>query len=286
MSGRDERSPDPGASFAGVRLWSLALFWLGQLVVQAALVLLFVASSDLVGGSDRPLYPAPTVGHVLNIATEPEAALTIGGVLVAIAACQFGLLWPVRRPSFRADRGWPLRLSLAVGGLAVGVLAAALLFAVLGFVDEALDVRLPDLPEGTGWLIVAVVVGVPWALTSLLLWRFSASGSREGLLARFSARLFLGTMIEVAAIIPLDVMIRRKTSCYCFAGSFVALCICGSVGFFAAGPAILLPILARRRKRWYAGRCDACGYDMSRLPGADRCPECGAGWRPATTPAA
>lgn len=284
MSGRDEPGPDPGASFAGVRLRSLALFWLAQFVVQAVLVLLFLASSDQVGGPDRPLYPWPTVTQVLNFAGELEAALTIGGVLIAIAACQFALLWPVRRPSFRADRGWPLRLSLTVGGLAVGALAAAILFAVLGFIDEALDVRLPDLPEGAGWIIVAVVVGVPWALTSLLLWRFSASSDREGLLSRFSSRLFLGTMIEVAAIIPLDVMIRRKTSCYCFAGSFVALCICGSVGFFAAGPAILLPLLARRRKRWYAGRCEACGYDMSPLPAADRCPECGAGWRPAKAP--
>jgi rubrerythrin len=53
-----------------------------------------------------------------------------------------------------------------------------------------------------------------------------------------------------------------------------------SVGIVALGPAVLLPILSRRRKRWYAGRCDACGYDMTGTPSADRCPECGAGWRP------
>lgn len=286
MSGREDQSPDPGRPFAGIRLRSLAIFWLVQIVVQAALFLLFLDSAYRVGDNGQPLYPAPTINSMVRLVSDSGAVLTIVGVLLAIAACQFVLLWPVRRPSFRADRGWPLRMSLAVGGLAVGLLAAALLLAVLGFVDEALDVNLPDLPDGVGWIIVAVVVGVPWLVTSLLLWKFSAGGSREGFLARFSARLFLGTMIEVAAIIPLDAMIRRKTSCYCFTGSYFALCICGVVGFFAAGPAILLPLIARRRKRWYAGRCEACGYDMSSLPGADRCPECGAGWRPVTTPAA
>ena len=110
------------------------------------------------------------------------------------------------------------------------------------------------------------------------------SGKRhEALLGRIAATLFVGTLVEAAAIMPIDVMYRRKQDCYCFAGTFGAYALLLAAGLLTLGPAILLPVLARRRKRWYGSCCDCCGYDMTGLIGAsrviDRCPECGAGWR-------
>jgi len=45
------------------------------------------------------------------------------------------------------------------------------------------------------------------------------------------------------------------------------------------GPAVLLPALGRRRKRYYQSNCPVCGYDMSGNAAAERCPECGSGWK-------
>ena len=120
---------------------------------------------------------------------------------------------------------------------------------------------------------------IAWAVATPLLVVFLSRGKRETRLGRLASLLFMGTVVEAAAIVPLDVMMRRKTDCYCDTGTFYALSACGTVGLFALGPAILLPILAKRRKRWYLGHCDVCGYDMSATPRAARCSECGAGWR-------
>ncbi|MEM9372453.1 MAG: hypothetical protein AAGA55_02315 [Planctomycetota bacterium] len=48
------------------------------------------------------------------------------------------------------------------------------------------------------------------------------------------------------------------------------------IGFVGAGPAVLLPLFARRRRAWYRTHCHACGYDMRGDP--ECCPECGLAW--------
>ena len=93
------------------------------------------------------------------------------------------------------------------------------------------------------------------------------------------AVLFLGTIVEAAAVIPLDIMIRRKTSCYCAEWTFFSLTALWSVGLLVLGPAVCLLPFGRRRKRINQGRCPACGYDRHGLDDETRCPECGAGWR-------
>jgi hypothetical protein len=110
---------------------------------------------------------------------------------------------------------------------------------------------------------------------------FLRQDDTESALARLASRLFLGTVIEVVALIPLDIMVRRKTSCFCGQGTFIALTTCFGIGTLLAGPAAWLPLLARRRKRWYRGHCPRCAYDMRGCLKAPHCPECGTGWRPA-----
>ncbi|MGE3107634.1 MAG: hypothetical protein AB7G11_09395 [Phycisphaerales bacterium] len=208
------------------------------------------------------------------------------GISVAIAAAQTVFLLPVRQPGPRRAKGWPIRFSLAVAALAITALFAGVCTSFVHGIDLfVLSPRKMDwndlAPHAYRFshLYLAGACVLSWAIFTPLLIAFCKPGPRESVLRRVASRLFLGTMIEVAAIIPLDVMIRRRGSCYCAAGTYFALCFCGVVALFAAGPAILLPVMIRRRKRWYLNRCDCCGYDMSGCLNSAQCPECGAGWR-------
>lgn len=202
-----------------------------------------------------------------------------------IAILQAAILLPVRKPAPAwkagqgpaAHAGRSMWLTIAAAGSMCGLLWGG---AVLAAADAVWLVSGRDwaqLDEAWRWLVVPPALG--WIVATPLLVRFARGGRREDRLGCLASRLFLGTIIEVVAIIPLDVMVRRRTDCYCERGTFLALVGCGTVGLAALGPAVLLPLLARRRKRWYASRCEVCLYDMAGTPGAERCPECGSGWR-------
>ncbi len=201
-------------------------------------------------------------------------ALIVGA---SLAILQTLFLWPVRRPGLKRT-GRSVWITM---GLAAFAGIALLIALVAAGIEVALT--LLNAPELVEWEIVfwglIIMQGVGWVTATPLLVAFARQERQESTLARWSARLFTGTVVEVVAIVPLDVMVRRKNDCYCAAGTLWALAICGGVGLFALGPAIYLPILMKRRKRWYGGHCEVCGYDMSGTPNADKCPECGTGWR-------
>lgn len=214
--------------------------------------------------------------EVLDAMLDREMVLTtlvIGGVIVAL---QGAFLVPVQRPGVSA-RGKSLWVTFGAAGFAAAALFTALTLTLYEVLLTLFDVE--NVGDVSVFLVAIVAQGVAWVIATPLLVSFVRRDMRETTLGRLAAWLFTGTIIEVVAIIPLDVMIRRKTDCYCYAGTFFALVITGGVGLFALGPAVLLPLFAERRKRWYGEHCGACGYDMTGNPNADRCPECGAGWR-------
>ncbi|MCC6675962.1 MAG: hypothetical protein IT436_02345 [Phycisphaerales bacterium] len=191
-----------------------------------------------------------------------------------------GLLTPVL--AWRCRRGAPVWMSLAVAGLAIAALVSALAFAVMELYEQIAG---GDVEETTlAWIVLAPVL-VTWPVATPLLIAFVRRGDRDSRLARISSMLFLGTAIETAAILPLDIVVRRRSNCYCGEGTFWSLVLLGSVGLFALGPAVYLLPLGKRRRRWLNGCCEVCGYDMRATPRAERCPECGAGWRAPASPA-
>jgi ribosomal protein S27AE len=196
------------------------------------------------------------------------------GVTAVILALQALFLMPIRRPAIAARGGWPIILSLAIGGLLIALLAVAFTLG-LGHVLAAYEL----VGDDHAGAIVLGVLAASWLVSTVLLIAFCRRGRREQILQRVAAGVFLGTIIEAAAIIPMDALLRRREDCICGTGTFIGLAICGSVGVFVFGPAVFLPLVLRHRKRWYGGRCGACGYDMTGLHGAEKCPECGAGWR-------
>ncbi|MBX3377880.1 MAG: hypothetical protein KF678_12860 [Phycisphaeraceae bacterium] len=175
--------------------------------------------------------------------------------------------------------GLPVGLSVVIAAAAAAGLFAGLVGGVGSFVGFVLDKKVWAEEWTMASMSGAVLLG--WVVATPLVWSFVKRRGAEDALARFSSRLFLGTVVEAAAMIPLDVMVRRKTGCYCQEGTYWTLAGCWAIGLFALGPVVFLVPLSKRRKRWFAGRCEACGYDMTGCMTAERCPECGAGWRPA-----
>lgn len=172
--------------------------------------------------------------------------------------------------------GMSVRLSISVAAFAGAALGVACIATLIDVVELISGSELPDL----GWLIVmAVVPATAWAIMTPLLLRFARRRPGESALSTIANRLFIGTLIEAVAVLPIHVMVRRKSSCYCAEGSFWSLIVLVGVGFLSFGPAIFLLPIGRRRQRLVEGRCPVCAYDLSGTPRIDRCPECGTGWR-------
>jgi hypothetical protein len=61
--------------------------------------------------------------------------------------------------------------------------------------------------------------------------------------------------------------------------SLPGVCVAGTI---ALGSVLYLKGLWIRRAPWYETHCAECGYDLSGNLGANKCPECGTGWRSGT----
>lgn len=248
-----------------IRWRVMLLMWLGQTLLAWIAPLL---AMEGLGGSWAQAW---------DFLSEPDSIMFALIVGASLAVLQTLFLWPVRRPGLKRT-GRSVWITL---GLAAFAGIALLIALVATGIEVALT--LFNMPELVDWDMVfwglVIMQGVGWVTATPLLVAFARREKQESTLARWAAMLFTGTVVEVVAIVPLDVMVRRKNDCYCAAGTFWALAICGGVGLFTLGPAIYLPILMKRRKRWYGGHCEFCAYDMSGTPNADRCPECGTGWK-------
>ena len=97
-------------------------------------------------------------------------------------------------------------------------------------------------------------------------------------MGRVVGLLLGGTIVEAALILPIDIMIRRRTQCYCETGSFVALCLSTWALLWLAGPGAIIVVFRKRHRAWFETHCDYCGYERGPSPG-ERFPECGIDWR-------
>lgn len=260
-----------------VWMWLMG-YWLCQ---PLAVGVVFILWAWMIAGDDR-MYGAMEPAEAVSLLTEPGFwvyVLVFSGIFTAAQACY---LWPVRRPRVTPGRGRSMRLSVAVAGLMVGLGGLALTVGIVGALDRNLE-GVSGLIDGMSvaerWLLLLLMVVLVWVVPSLVLARFCGRGPKERVLGRLANRLLLGTSAEAALLIPLDVMVRRKTECYCSEGPFLGLTLLGMVGFVGAGPAVLLPLFHKRRQGWYRTHCNACGYDMSGGMDSARCPECGTNWK-------
>jgi len=261
------------------RVWKLlVVYWLAQPIAVGLMVALWLWAM----GDNDQMYFMSDPEDVFSTLKEPAYwgyMLFFSLIFTAAQACY---LWPARKPGITTGKGRSIRLSVTVAGLMVGIGGLALTLGIFGLIDQEMDslgTWLDGLSFAKSAMLVVVMVLALWALPTLVLLRFCKPGARETVLTRLANRVLLGTSAEVALLIPVDAMVRRRTVCYCAEGSFLGLTLLGMVGFVGAGPAVLLPLFAKRRRGWYRTHCNACGYDMSGDSNAGVCPECGRAWR-------
>lgn len=275
---------------AFVHVWSkrrlIARFWVAQALFVVCFGPVWVMQGDSVGGPERFL------GHwrwdrTWNLLARWDYWGSLALVIGAIMLLQAVLVWPVRRPRVWTRAGLPVWLSLGAASLMGTLVAAGLVLGLATLAQVNRDLGAGVDSDVARMLFIAWCVG-SYIVIGVLIFSFCSRRLRNGepyerVLSQIAATIFTGTLIEAAAIMPIDILFRKREDCYCAAGTFWAYTLLLGAGLVVAGPAILLPIMLKRRKRWYAGRCGACGYDMSGQIASgrevERCPECGAGWR-------
>lgn len=181
----------------------------------------------------------------------------------------------------------PLIISLMVAALLIGVLLVAIILAVGHTLHVLSLLDLGDLDLPTIIIVSLCVIAACWLISTPLLIVFSRQQVKkskpnqpDAILKKVASAIFLGTIIEAAAIIPLDALVRRNDdSCICQNGTYFGLILCLAVGLLTFGPAIFLPLITPHRKRWYGKHCEVCNYDMRGNMNATKCPECGTGWK-------
>lgn len=250
----------------------LAGYWVVQAVVLVAFGVLFYGSTADGVWDLRP------PGDYLDIITDNDVMRILAEWVSLLTALQWLLVLPVQSPVLARRRGKSVWFALASAGALMSLL-------VVGFVAAVSElVVLCDLVghREWSWSVAGVGLAMSWSVCTVLLVRYARRSTlaNSDLLTRVSRMVFAGTVIETAALIPIDVMVRRKADCYCFSASLVVLILSGAIGIVVAGPAIFLPLISRRPAWLRSGRCEWCGYDRAGLAAGAVCPECGKAAQP------
>jgi hypothetical protein len=180
--------------------------------------------------------------------------------LVGMPQCR----WP------KPTRGASMIVSIAVGAAVAGLLTFGVLATVLNLFN--LWDKVTDAHEVKILWAIAVAWG-GWFFVFLVMW----AGEWLIVFRRIYKFLIAGTVLELLVTIPVDVHVRRRTSCWCGEGTFFALVIGGAVALWSFGPGLVLLFLTRRlQRRGYFSICRKCAYDLRGLQQETKhCPECG-----------
>ena len=253
-----------GVSARTKRNW-LVRWWIVQgIVAYFALPLIVILSVD------------GNLHEYDNAITDDEYPLWILGTLAVVSFLQWLYLHPIREPS-TSKRPVNLFWSMSVGGFVVALFLTGLVAGVCGLMSDVAGVNAID-GGVVAWFLLGIFV-LTWIAATPLLASFSRrSASPEAGLTRIATTLFAGTVVEVIAGIPLDVLARRKEDCVCARGTFWTILLGLTGGLVLFGPYVFLVLFSRRRRRWPGGHCAACGADVGEDLRVMRCPGCGAGW--------
>jgi hypothetical protein len=224
-----------------------------------------------------------------KIPGDSEWCWSVGIAILVILGSQVVFLLPfgVPRPPL-ASRGRPLMQCLLIATFLAGLLTVGALLALGELLASLLTWTFADNPwdelgpanmldDEWAWVLLAGIVCVTWLVWGIGLFIYTRERWLDSAFGRIVGVLFAGTMIEWLALIPIDIMVRRRSDCYCATGTFWSVLIAGLGMFWLTGPAAFLLLTRGRRRAWRESRCHRCGYEKGPQPGLT-CPECGVGW--------
>jgi hypothetical protein len=213
-------------------------------------------------------------------------------------ASQIIFIIPMATPPKLTTKGRSLRLQMLMAGLLGTILTVVFAMLVASFITTiVLDQAKEDgwgyafMLFSGGWLYdidtfewkdlrEPVLVGnvafifATWSIWSILLWKHIKRSNHEtSVLANFTGKLFSSSLVEILLSIPLFIMVKRKTNCYCGTGSFGALIMSVMACLWLFGPFMFI-VLVWRKRPWTRTHCFACGYPR-KIKKANICSECG-----------
>lgn len=279
-----------------MRRWRTLILVLAMPVYLWVLISVgWLAAGLLMGASPREF-----IDSVIDPEFWSEWVISASGwntlIVPAILLVLTQFLFIVPAFSLRLQRGnrggHPLLLTVIGAGLtgavltAGGILMLCDVWVVLGR-SRALPVSSPfgggvdplwgSWGESTQGLAFWCMLGLSWVFWTFVLFSLTRRGDPRRWHRRLAVGLLAGTILEVLVTVPIDVMVRRRTSCYCETGTFLTLCCSVWALLWLAGPGIVLALTSRRRRFYGDTHCLNCGYAKGPTP-ADRCPECGYDW--------
>ena len=249
-----------------VPIYTFALMVLTTVVIGA------IAVEDRTS-IDWAQYPSEVLAAIGK--DEWWAMFGIPAVVIVVTQAVFLIPMFSKRPP-RGERSMSLLLSLVIAAAVAAMLTFALMLGVTEFVQTVLEASL-DLDDTLAMtVLVAALVG-SWGFWSGILLVFSRGIWADRALGRLVGLLVGGTLLEVLVVLPLDIMVRRRTDCYCFAGTFFALCLAVIATLWLAGPGVVIALMSKKHRLWRETHCERCGYAKGPSPGP-KCPECGYAW--------
>jgi hypothetical protein len=215
---------------------------------------------------------APAIAPITTLIPDwlyPFTALIAALALVSPPAAL--ILW------FRTRDGTSARLSTCIAALVAGLLITA----IAGGVVAIMMLIAPADLYTYRWypLVLVAVMLLSWTITTPLIATYTRQWHGPALFDRLARRLFAGTLLATAALLPLDIMIRRRTDCYCAEPTFWSLTLCWAAGLIVLGPMVFLLPARRQQLRLMRLACIHCGYDMRATAALKLCPECGKAWK-------
>ena len=202
--------------------------------------------------------------------------------LVAIAAVWATLtvafLAPITGRVQLLQHGRSLRSSVAVavlmGSVICGLIMGALIEGVLALMTST-EEEFYALQRLSAIAVISAVIGA-WIVGGAL-WAFflrrSASSRNPAGLDLLLRRILAGTAVELVLGLPIALLIRRRSECYCSTATFFNFAFGTAALLWICGPWSVLFLTRKARANWSRTACASCGYP--RRSGGSECSECG-----------
>jgi hypothetical protein len=229
----------------GALLAWLATRWRALAIAYAVIILLWSITAAALGVEMWPLLFDALFSHGPGSPSGDRNVVENAAMVVAFIVLQLAFISGAGRITVRREPppSWKLGVSIALFAVAIGLAAWGTLAACVQLtdrIDPASGRAGVEILGGSASIGVAILAGC-WLFWLGVGWLLARGVSRETALGRMIAVVFVGSWIEFAVALPVELVTRDRTKdCPCASGSWVALICSGPLLLWAIGPSIFL----------------------------------------------